>query len=39
MVLVAAVALASLVSVTRMSIDLFPNLNLPPWLERVVTVW
>src|SRR5262249_60604911 len=37
MVLVAAVALTSLVSVTRMSIDLFPNLNLPPWLERVVT--
>src|SRR5436190_9420479 len=37
MVLVAAVALASLVSVTRMSIDFFPNLNLPPWLERIVT--
>jgi len=37
MVLVVAVALASLVSVTRMSIDFFPNLNLPPWLERIVT--
>src|SRR5438045_5367174 len=37
MVLVTAVALASLVAVTRMSIDFFPNLNLPPWLERIVT--
>ena len=37
MVLVAAVALASLVSITRMSVDLFPNLNLPPWVERIVT--
>src|SRR5262249_30725153 len=37
MVLVAAVALASLVAVARTSIDFFPNVHLPPWLERVVT--
>jgi hypothetical protein len=37
MVLVAAIALASLVAVARMSIDFLPNLHLPPWLERVVT--
>jgi hypothetical protein len=30
MVLVTAVVLASLVSVARMSIDFFPNLNLGP---------
>src|SRR5262249_10322319 len=36
MVVVAAVTLASLVSIARMSVDLFPNLKLPPWLERVV---
>ena len=29
MVLVVAVALGSLLAVTRMSIDIFPNLNLP----------
>src|SRR5262245_13319772 len=36
MVLVAAVTLASLVSIVRMSVDIFPNPKLPPWLERVV---
>jgi multidrug efflux pump subunit AcrB len=36
-VLVAAATLASLVSITRMSIDLFPNLYVTPWFERVVT--
>jgi multidrug efflux pump subunit AcrB len=37
MVLVAAVALGSLAAVSRMALDLVPNLNVPPWLERVVT--
>jgi multidrug efflux pump subunit AcrB len=36
MVLVVAVALASLVAIARMSLDFFPNLKLPPAVERVV---
>src|SRR5262245_18121116 len=36
MVLVAAVALASLVAVARVSVDFFPNLKLPSALERVL---
>jgi multidrug efflux pump subunit AcrB len=36
MVLVAAVALASLVAIARMSIDFFPDLKLPPWMQQVV---
>jgi multidrug efflux pump subunit AcrB len=37
MVLVAAVALASLVAIARMSLDFFPNLKLPPMVERFVS--
>jgi multidrug efflux pump subunit AcrB len=37
MVLVTAIALASLVSIGRMAIDFFPNLHLAPWLEQIVT--
>jgi multidrug efflux pump subunit AcrB len=36
MVMVAAVALASVVAIVRLSIDFFPNLKLPPAMERVV---
>ncbi|MFO0958379.1 MAG: efflux RND transporter permease subunit [Isosphaeraceae bacterium] len=36
MVMVAAVALASLVAVARMSIDFFPGLKLPASVERVI---
>jgi hypothetical protein len=35
-VMVAAVALASLVATARMSIDFFPGLKLPPAVERIV---
>src|SRR5262249_47439861 len=38
MVMVVAGALATAVAVARMSIDFFPNLKLPPWVERVITV-
>jgi multidrug efflux pump subunit AcrB len=36
MVMVVAVALASLVAIARMSLDFFPNLKLPTSLERIV---
>jgi hypothetical protein len=36
MVMVAAVALASLVAIARMSLDFFPDLRLPPAVERIV---
>jgi multidrug efflux pump subunit AcrB len=37
MVIVAAVALASLVAVARMSVDFFPDVKLPPVVEKIVT--
>jgi tryptophan-rich sensory protein len=36
MVVVVAVALGSILAVSRMSIDIFPNLNLPSWPSPVV---
>jgi multidrug efflux pump subunit AcrB len=36
MVLVVAVALASVVCIVRMAIDFFPNLRLRPWVEQIV---
>ena len=36
MVLVGSVALAGLITVAKISLDLFPNLKLPPAVERIV---